>query len=160
MRSAIQSVDKDLFVPPLKPMSSFLATQLAQPRFNMLLLAIFAGLAVLLAAIGIYGVIAYSVVQRTREIGIRMALGAQRGDMLALILRQSFGLVLVGVVLGVLGSLGASHLLGSLLYGVSAIDFPTYFLVVALLGAAAFIASLIPARRATKVNPTEALRAE
>jgi putative ABC transport system permease protein len=126
----------------------------------MVMLGVFAGAALLLAMVGLYGIMAYVTSQRTREIGIRMALGAQRSDMLALVLRQSFGLVLVGVVLGVLGALGGSHLLGSLLYGVSAIDFPTYLLVVALLGAAAFIASLIPARRATKVNPTEALRAE
>ncbi|MGI8431512.1 MAG: FtsX-like permease family protein, partial [Chthoniobacterales bacterium] len=159
-RSAIQSVDKDLFVPPLKPMSSFLATQLAQPRFNMLLLAIFAGLAVLLAAIGIYGVIAYSVVQRTREIGIRMALGAQRGDMLALVLRQSLSVVAIGVGVGLLAAFAGTRLLASLLYGVGANDVVTYASVVALLGVAAFCASYIPARRATKVDPMEALRYE
>jgi putative ABC transport system permease protein len=160
VRSAIQSVDKGLFVPPLKPMSSFLASQLAQPRFNMLLLAIFAGLAVLLAAIGIYGVIAYSVVQRTREIGIRMALGAQRGDMLALVLRQSLSVVAIGVALGLLAAFAGTRLLGSLLYGVAPNDFLTYAGVVALLGGAAFFASYIPARRATKVDPMVALRYE
>jgi putative ABC transport system permease protein len=160
VRSAIQSVDKDLFVPPLKPMSSFLATQLAQPRFNMLLLAIFAGLAVLLAAIGIYGVIAYSVVQRTREIGIRMALGAQRGEMLGMILRQSLSVVAVGVGIGLLAAFAGTRLLASLLYGVAPNDFFTYAGVVALLGGAAIFASYIPARRATKVDPMEALRYE
>ncbi len=160
VRSAIQSVDNDLFVPPLKPMSSFLATQLAQPRFNMLLLAIFAGLAVLLAAIGIYGVIAYSVVQRTREIGIRMALGAQRGDMLALVLWQSLSVVAIGIGVGLLAAFAGTRLLASLLYGVGANDVITYASVVALLGAAAFCASYIPARRATKVDPMEALRYE
>lgn len=160
VRNAVQSVDKDLFVPPLKPMSSFLDSQLAQPRFNMLLLAIFAGLAVLLAAIGIYGVIAYSVVQRTREIGIRMALGAQRRDMLTLVLRQSLTVVAIGVGLGLLAAFAGTRLLGSLLYGVAPNDFLTYAGVVALLGAAAFCASYIPARRATKVDPMEALRYE
>ncbi len=160
VRNAIQSVDKDLFVPPLKPMSSFLATQLAQPRFNMLLLAIFAGLAVLLAAIGIYGVIAYSVVQRTREIGIRMALGAQRRDMLTLVLRQSLGVVAIGVGLGLVAAFAGTRLIASLLYGVGANDAVTYASVVALLGVAAFCASYIPAHRATKVDPMEALRYE
>ena len=160
VRGAVQNVDKDLFVPPLKPMSSFLASQVAQPRFNMLLLAIFAGLAVLLAAIGIYGVIAYSVVQRTREIGIRMALGAQRGDLLALVLRQSLSVVAIGVALGLLASFAGTRLLASLLYGVGANDALTYACVVLLLGAAAFCASYIPARRATKVDPMEALRYE
>ncbi len=160
VRGAIQSVDKDLFVPPLKPMSSFLATQLAQPRFNMLLLAIFAGLAVLLAAIGIYGVIAYSVVQRTREIGIRMALGAQRHDMLRMVLRQSLSVVAIGVGIGLLAAFAGTRLLGSLLYGVAPNDFFTYAGVVTLLGGAAIFASYIPARRATKVDPMEALRYE
>ncbi|MBA3833448.1 MAG: ABC transporter permease [Chthoniobacterales bacterium] len=160
VRNAVHEVDKDLFVPQLAPMSNFLATQLAQPRFNMLLLAIFAGLAVLLATIGIYGVIAYSVVQRTREIGIRMALGAQRRDMLAMVLRQSLSVVLIGVALGLLAAFAGTRLLASLLYGVGANDLLTYAIVVFLLGAAALLASYIPARRATKVDPMVALRYE
>ena len=159
-RNAVRSVDKDLFVPRFQPMNNFLALQLAQPRFNMLLLGIFAGLALLLAAIGIYGVIAYGVAQRTREIGIRMALGAQRRDMLALVLRQSLGVVALGLVLGLVASFAATRLLASLLYGVGANDFATYAAVLLSLGAAASLASYIPARRATKVDPMEALRYE
>jgi putative ABC transport system permease protein len=113
-----------------------------------------------LAAIGLYGVISYSVAQRTKEIGIRMALGGQRTDMLRLVLRQSGMLVLVGMLVGVPVALGATRLLGTMLYGVGATDLMTYLLVVALLGAAALIASIIPAFRATKVDPMVALRYE
>ena len=126
----------------------------------MLLLSIFAGLATLLAAIGLYGVISYSVAQRTKEIGIRMALGGQRTDMLRMVLRQSGVLVLVGMLAGVPVALAATRLLGTMLYGVGATDFVTYFFVIALLGAAAFLASIIPAFRATKVDPMVALRYE
>jgi putative ABC transport system permease protein len=159
-RKAVQSVDKDLFVPRFQPMNNFLALQLAQPRFNMLLLGIFAGLALLLAAIGIYGVIAYGVTQRTREIGIRMALGAQRRDMLALVLRQSLSVVALGLVLGLVASFAATRLLASLLYGVGANDFVIYAAVLLSLGAAAILASYIPARRAARVDPITALRSE
>jgi putative ABC transport system permease protein len=159
MRQEARALDPQMPT-DFRTLGQVVSSSLDSRRFSMVMLGVFAGAALLLAMVGLYGIMAYVTSQRTREIGIRMALGAQRSDMLALIFRQSFGLVLVGVVLGVLGALGGSHLLGSLLYGVSAIDLPTYLLVVALLGAAAFIASLIPARRATKVNPTEALRAE
>ena len=126
----------------------------------MLLLSIFAGLATFLAAIGLYGVISYSVAQRTKEIGIRMALGGQSADMLRMVLRQSGKLVLVGMLVGVPLALGATRLLGTMLYGVEAIDFVTYLLVIALLGLAAFLASVIPAFRATRVDPMVALRYE
>ena len=107
VKRAVHEVDKDLFVPQLEPMTTFLTTQLAQPRFNMLLLAVFAGVAMILAAIGIYGVIAYSVTLRTREIGIRMALGAQKTQMLGMVLRQSLTLVVIGIAIG-FGVAGAS----------------------------------------------------
>jgi putative ABC transport system permease protein len=126
----------------------------------MLLLSIFAGLATLLAAIGLYGVISYSVAQRTKEIGIRMALGGQRSDMLRMVLRQSVRLVLIGVLIGVPAAFAATHLLGALLYGIGATDVTTYLFVIVLLGAAAFVASLTPALRATKVDPMVALRYE
>ncbi|HEX5177494.1 MAG TPA: FtsX-like permease family protein, partial [Chthoniobacteraceae bacterium] len=114
----------------------------------------------LLAAIGLYGVIAYSVAQRTKEIGIRMALGGQRRDMMQMVLRQSGRLVLIGLLVGVPVAFGATRLLGTMLYGVGATDLVTYLLVIALLGVAAFFASIIPAFRATRVDPMVALRYE
>lgn len=160
VKRTVHEVDKDLYVPTLEPMTTFLSAQLAQPRFNMMLLAIFAGVAMLLAVIGIYGVIAYSVAQRTKEIGIRMALGAQRTQMLRMVLRQSLTLVLIGVAIGFLVSLGATRIMTTLLYGVGANDISIYGLVTALLVTAAFLASYLPARRAMKVDPMVALRYE
>jgi len=160
VKRAVHEVDKDLFVPTLEPMTTFLSTQLAQPRFNMMLLAVFAGVAMILAAIGIYGVIAYSVTQRTREIGIRMALGAQKSQMLRMVLRQSLTLVIVGIVIGFLVALAATRVMATLLYGVSANDVSIYAVVILLLGVAAMLASYVPARRAMKVDPMVALRYE
>jgi len=160
VKRTLHEVDKDIYVPALKPMTSFVATHLAQPRFNMMLLAIFAGVAMVLAAIGIYGVIAYSVTQRTREIGIRMALGAQKTQMLGMVLRQSMTLVVVGIVIGFIVALAATRVLATLLYGVSANDVSIYAVVITLLGAAALLASYVPARRAMKVDPMVALRYE
>jgi putative ABC transport system permease protein len=129
-------------------------------RFSMIMLGVFAGAALLLAMVGLYGVMAYITSERTHEIGIRMALGAQRVDMLRMILRQSFTLVLAGVVLGILASAGLTRLLETMLYGVRATDILTYAGVIGLLIVAAFIASYLPARRATKVDPMVALRHE
>ena len=120
----------------------------------MMLLGCFAAMAMALAAIGIYGVIAYSVVQRTKEIGIRMALGAQRGDMLQMVLRQSFTIVGIGLVVGLFGALAATRLMSSLLYGISAHDFSIYALVL-------FVLSVICRHgRAMNVDPMVALRYE
>ena len=129
-------------------------------RFSMVMLGIFAGSALILAMVGLYGVMAYITSQRTHEIGIRMALGAQRVDMLQMIFRQSFALVLAGVAVGILASLGLTRLLGSMLYGIRATDVVTYTGVVGLLVVAAALASYIPARRAMKVDPMVALRHE
>ncbi len=160
VKRAIHEIDRELFVPTIEPMQTFVSSQLAQPRFNMLLLTVFAGVAMILAAIGIYGVIAYNVTQRTREIGIRMALGAQRTDMLQMILRQSMTLVAIGFVVGFLVSLASMRVLTTLLYGVTTTDVSTYAFVVVLLGGAALCASYFPARRAMKVDPMVALRYE
>ncbi len=160
LRRIVHEQDADVFVGNLKPMEFLLSQNLAQPRFNMMLLGIFAGVAMILAAIGIYGVIAYSVTQRTREIGIRMALGAQRGEMLAMIMRQSLTVVAIGLGVGLVAAFGVTRLLSGLLYGVGANDFFTYAAVVFLLGGAALLASYIPARRAMKVDPIVALRYE
>lgn len=160
LKRAVQQNDKDLFMYGLKPLSSVVGRHLAQPRFNMILLGVFAGIAMVLAAIGIYGVIAYSVAQRTREIGIRMALGAQRMQMLQMILRQSLTLVVVGLAIGFVVALAATRVMRTLLYGVGANDISTYAIVILLLGGAAFLASFIPARRAMRVDPMVALRYE
>jgi putative ABC transport system permease protein len=160
VKRAIHEVDKDVYVPELKPMTTFVDTHLAQPRFNMMLLAVFAGVAMVLAAIGIYGVIAYSVTQRTREIGIRMALGAQKTQMLGMVLRQSMTLVVLGIAIGFIVALVSTRVLKSLLYGVGANDISIYAIVVLLLSLAALLASYVPARRAMKVDPMVALRYE
>ena len=160
IRKIVHDFDKDIFVPPLRPMESLLSASLAQPRFNMMLLGTFAGTAMVLAAIGIYGVIAYNVAQRTREIGIRMALGAQRGDMLRMVLRQSLTIVGIGLGVGLIGALVTTRLMRTLLYGVSANDFSTYGIVLLLLAGSALLASYLPARRAMKVDPMVALRYE
>ncbi len=160
IRRVVHEQDPAVFVGNLRTMDFLLARNLAQPRFNMMLLGGFAAVALLLAAIGIYGVIAYSVAQRTREIGIRMALGAQRTDMLRMVLRQSLSVVVIGLVIGLAAAFAATRLLASLLYGVGANDLFTYASVVFLLGATAFFASYIPARRAMKVDPMVALRYE
>ncbi|MGB8342033.1 MAG: ABC transporter permease [Chthoniobacterales bacterium] len=160
VQEAVWSIDRDVPLANPRTMQDVLAHSVLRRKFVMLLLSIFAGLATLLAAIGLYGVISYSVAQRTKEIGIRMALGGQRSDMLQLILRQSGILVLIGLVIGVPLALLTTRLLGTLLYGVSELDFATYLLVIAVLGAAAFFASIIPALRATKIDPMVALRYE
>jgi len=120
----------------------------------------FAALALVLGVVGLYGVIAYSVSQRTREIGVRMALGAQRSSVYKLVLSEAGRLIAVGVVLGLAGSIGAAMLMGKLLFGVQAWDAGTLAVVAVVLAAAALTASYFPARRAASVNPTEALRAE
>jgi putative ABC transport system permease protein len=160
VKRAIHEIDKDIYVPVLTPMTRFVDTHLAQPKFNMMLLAVFAAVAMVLAAIGIYGVIAYSVTQRTREIGIRMALGARRTQMLSMVLRQSMTLVVIGLVIGFIVALAATRVMATLLYGVSANDISIYALVITLLGGAALLASYVPARRAMKVDPMVALRYE
>ena len=134
LRNIVHEFDKDLFVPTLEPLEKRVGVTLSQPRFNMMLLGTFAGVAMVLAAIGIYGVIAYSVALRTKEIGIRMALGAQKIDMLSLILRQTLVVVGIGLVVGLVSSLITTRLMASLLFGVSANDFTTYAIVLALLG--------------------------
>ena len=118
VRNAVHSLDGDLYVPRVRPLSEMLSASLSQPRFQMSLLGGFAAVALMLAAIGIYGVIAYSVAQRTREIGVRMALGAQRMDILRMVLRQSLTLVVIGLLIGLIASLAGSRLLKSpLLWG-------------------------------------------
>ena len=160
LRNIVHEFDRDLFVPTLEPLEKHIGATLAQPRFNMMLLGCFAGVAMILAGIGIYGVIAYSVAQRTKEIGIRMALGARKIDMLTMILRQSFAVIGIGLLAGLLGGLAVTRLMSSLLYGVSAHDLSIYAIVTTLLSGAALIATYFPARRAMSVDPMVALRYE
>jgi putative ABC transport system permease protein len=156
----IHTIDPDLPVAKVQPMSRYLSDTLARRRFSTLLLGIFSGLALLLAFVGVYGVMSYSVAQRTHEIGVRMALGAQKIDMMTMVLRQSLAIVAIGLVIGLISALGATRLMSALLFGVGANDVTTYLIVVLLLGTAALIASYLPARRAMAVDPMIALRYE
>src|SRR5882724_6407640 len=158
--NVVHQFDKDIYIPKLEPLEERVGTTLAQPRFNTMLLGAFAVVAMVLAAIGIYGVIAYGVAQRTREIGIRMALGAQRRDMLQMVLRQSLTIVGIGLIVGLAGALAMTRLMRSLLYGVSANDMSIYGIVLVVLSSAALLASYFPARRAMHVDPIVALRYE
>jgi putative ABC transport system permease protein len=160
VKQQIWKVDSQLPITEVKTMDEVSAASFAARRFNMLLLAIFAGLALVLAAVGIYGVMSYSVTQRTQEIGIRMALGARATDVLKLIIRNGMALTLLGVVIGVAGALALTRLLTSLLFGVTPTDKPTFIAVSALLIVVALVACYLPARRATKVDPLVALRYE
>ncbi len=160
VRAEVLAVDKDQPVGSVKTMDQLLAESLGRRRFNMLLLGVFAGVALVLAAVGLYGVMNYSVTQRTHEIGIRMALGASRGDVLKLIVGQGMTLTLIGVALGLFAAWGLTRLMSSLLFGVSTTDIMTYAGVALVIIAVAFIASFIPARRALRVDPMTALRYE
>jgi putative ABC transport system permease protein len=160
IRNQLQQLDPELPMAAVATMDQLLADSLSRSRFTMLLLGIFAVVALVLAAVGIYGLIAYSVTQRTQELGIRIALGAQRRDVLRLVLVQGTRLTLLGVAIGVLAALTLSRLLGALLFGVSATDPLTFAGVAGLLAVVALLACFIPARRATRVDPTVALRYE
>jgi putative ABC transport system permease protein len=158
VRRAVWEVDKDQPVSDIRTMEDVLSTSIARQRFSTLLLGVFAAVALVLAAVGIYGVMSYSVAQRTREIGIRIALGAQASNVLRLVISQGLKLASVGVLLGLAGSLLLTRLMSSLLFGVSATDPATLVTISLLLVAVALLASYIPARRAAKTNPLDALR--
>jgi predicted permease len=160
VRAAVREIDPSLPVYGLRPMSEVVARSMVQPRFLSLLLATFSAIALFLAAIGIYGVMAYSVAQRTQEIGVRMALGAQRLHVLRLVFGQGFFLLVIGIVIGLGGAFALTRLMRTLLFEVTATDPVTYSAVVALLTGIALLACYIPARRATKVDPLVALRYE
>jgi putative ABC transport system permease protein len=157
---AIYSIDKEQALTDVQTMEQVLAKSLSGRRFNMTLLLTFAGVALLLAAVGVYGVMNYTVMLRRRELGIRLALGAKTMDVLRLVLGQGLMLTLIGVGAGLIAAYALTRLMASLLYGVTATDYLTFASVSAVLIAVGLAASYVPARRATKVNPTIALRAE
>jgi len=159
-QKAVWSVDRNVPLGQPRTMRDFVDRSLQQRRFAVVLLAIFAGVALLLASVGLYGVISYSVAQRTRELGIRLALGAQRRDVLRLVVQEGMRFVALGIGAGLAGAFALTRLMKSLLYGVGAADPPTFAALTAVLGGVALIACLIPAFRATQVNPIEALRHE
>jgi putative ABC transport system permease protein len=160
LRKELAALDGTIPLRSVRVFDEYISRSLARPRFNALLLSIFAGTALLLTAIGIYGVMAYSVAQRTNEIGIRIALGAAQSSIFRLVVGQAMTLVAISVVIGLAGAVAATRLISSLLYGVGAWDPITFGLIVLLVSAVAFFAAWFPARRATRVDPIIALRAE
>ena len=160
VRREVQAIDPDQPVAAVRTMNDWIDTSVAGPRYRTMLLAIFAGVALLLASTGIYGVMSYSVAQRTHEIGVRMALGARRWDVLKLVIRQGMVLVVIGVILGLFGAFALTRVMSSLVFGVTTKDPVTFAAVALVLTLVALIACYIPARRATKVDPLVALRYE
>ncbi len=160
VRAALAETDRSVPLTNVRVFEEYLSRSLARPRFNALLLSVFAGVALVLTAVGVYGVMAYSVAQRTGEIGVRMALGAQQGSIFRLVVGEGMTLVAISIGLGLAGALALTRLLSSLLYGVGAWDPLTFGVISLLIVLVAFLACWLPARRAARVNPIEALRAE
>ena len=160
VRREIVALDSGVPVYQVATMDQLLRASVATQRFNLFLLVLFASLALSLAAVGIYGVVAFGVSRRTREIGIRLALGAHPRDVLWFVVRQGMQHVVVGIVLGITGALALTRLMASLLYSVSPTDPATFVVVSVLLGLVALIACYVPARRAMRVDPIVALRTE
>jgi ABC-type antimicrobial peptide transport system permease subunit len=157
---AVYAVDNEQALRNVRTMEQVMAASMSDRRFNMTLLITFAALALVLAAIGVYGVMNYSVTLLRRELGVRIALGAQPSDVLRLVLGQGLALTSIGVGAGLVGAFGLTRLMANLLYGVTATDFFTFASVAGTLMIVGLLASYLPARRATKVDPMIALRTE
>jgi putative ABC transport system permease protein len=160
IRNVLDSLDKDQPIENVRTMTQLVARSVTQRRLSVQLLSSFAALAMLLAAIGLYGVLAYNVAQRRREIGLRMALGAQKSDVLSLVIGRGIRLTLAGLGLGLLAALALTRVMGSLLYEIKPSDPTTYAVVSGLLLGVGLLACWLPARRAIKLEPMEALRYE
>jgi putative ABC transport system permease protein len=160
LRRVIQGIDPQLPIANIRPMNDVASTALAQQRFNMTLIGVFASVALTLTMVGLYGLLGYQVAQRTRDIGVRMALGARRGDVLRMVVTRGLTLTLAGMVIGVAGSLGLGRFLKTLLFGVTPTSPWVFTTVAVVLLVVAFLASVIPARRAMRVDPVIALRHE
>jgi ABC-type antimicrobial peptide transport system permease subunit len=160
LRSMLKEIDPNLPLYNVQTMDEIVSRSVAPRRFNMLLLTIFAGVALLLALVGVYGVLAYSIGQRTAEIGLRVALGATPRKVLALIIGQGMRPILIGIGVGLLGALALSHFVSSLLFNVKPMDPLTYVVVALLVAAAALLSCYVPALRALRIDPVAALRQE
>ena len=160
VRDEVWAIDPNQPVSDVRPMEDLVTASVSQPRFNLLLLGSFAAVALLLATVGIYGVISYSVSQRNHELGVRIALGAAKREILLLILIDGLRTAGVGLGIGLVGAFGLTRLLGNMLYGVSPVDLLTYTGVTALLGAVAAMACSAPAFRASHVQPVSVLKQE
>jgi ABC-type antimicrobial peptide transport system permease subunit len=160
LAAQVAALDPEVPVYQERALDQLVSDAVAEPRLYAILFAAFAGTALLLAAVGVYGVVALAVGQRTREFGVRVALGAARGSVMRLVLRQALTPVALGLTIGLVGAWASGRLLSTLLFGVSASDPSAFVVVVAVLMAAAAAAVYVPARRATGIAPTEALRAE
>ena len=160
MRRVLQAHDPEMPLHEVRTMNEFMRLSLWETRIWVSLMAVFAALALLIAGTGIYAVMAYSVAQRTQEIGIRMALGAVRRDVLRLVVGQALWLTVIGVGIGLAGAYGVTRFMASVLFGVSATDPPTFVGITVILGMSAVIAAWLPAERATRLDPMAALRSE
>ena len=158
LHRSISEIDPDLPVPAIQSMDEVVTASIADPRFRSLVIASFAGLALVLAAVGIYAVTAYSVGERTRELGIRMALGAQSKGLRTIVVVEALRLVSVGVLIGLVPTLWTGRLVGRFLFGVGQVDPPTLAIIAVVVVTCGVLGSYLPARRATRIDPLEALR--